>query len=232
MAGPANSTYDRTVLGVLMLDTGFPRPVGDIGNPGSFDHPVIYRRLPGAVVSRIVTNEPLPDYLVDLFLENARALENAGATVISTSCGFLFPLQDRLQAAVSVPVVTSALCLLPLLREKTGAATPIGILTFDAERLSPHHIPDDGPLAVEGLAHTDHLYRVIADDLADLDQAQAGSDVADAMQRLNARQPDLETVILECTNLPPYRRNIMKKNNFSVYDIHDAIKYLQNTHKM
>jgi len=232
MAGPANSARNQTVLGVLMLDTNFPRPMGDIGNPDSFNHPVIYRRLPGAVVSRIVTDEPLPNDLVALFVSHARALEDAGATVISTSCGFLFPLQDRLQAAVSVPVVTSALCLLPALREKMGADTPIGIVTFDAARLSPHHIPDDGPLVIEGLAYTDHLYRVIANDLADLDQAQAGSNLTDAIQRLNSREPDLKAVILECTNLPPYRRKILESKSFSVYDIHDAIKHLQNAHKL
>lgn len=232
MAGLTNSARDQTVLGVLMLDTNFPRPVGDIGNPESFDHPVIYRRLPGAVVSRIVTDEPLPDDLVTLFVNSARALEDAGATVISTSCGFLFPLQHRLQAAVSVRVVTSALCMLPALRQKLGADTPIGIVTFDAERLSPHHIPDDGPLVIEGLAHTDHLYRVIADDLADLDQAQAGSNVADALQRLESREPHLTAVILECTNLPPYRCNILQNTSFSIYDIHDAIKHLQNAHKL
>ncbi len=232
MTGPANSARDQTVLGVLMLDTNFPRLAGDIGNPDSFDHPVIYRRLPGAVVSRIVTDKPLPDDLADLFINNARTLENAGATVISTSCGFLFPLQARLQAAVSVPVITSALCLLPVLREKAGVDTPIGILTFDAERLSPHHIPDDGPLVIEGLAHTDHLFRVIADDLAELDQAQAGRNVADAIQRLKSRAPGLEAVILECTNLPPYRHKLMKNNGFSIYDIHDAIKHLQNAYKL
>lgn len=232
MASLANSARNQTVLGVLMLDTNFPRPVGDIGNPDSFDHRVIYRRLPGAVVSRIVTDQPLPDDLVELFISHARALEDAGATVISTSCGFLFPLQDRLQAAVGVPVVTSALCMLPALRAEAGADTPIGILTFDADRLSPHHIPDDGPLVIEGLATSDHLYRVIADDLAELDQTQAGSNVADAMQRLKFREPHLTTVVLECTNLPPYRHNIMKNNSFSVFDIHDSIKHLQNAYKM
>lgn len=232
MASPAKHAPGQTVLGVLMLDTNFPRPVGDIGNPDSFDHRVIYRRLPGAVVSRIVTDQPLPDDLVELFVNNARALEDAGATVISTSCGFLFPLQDRLQAAVGIPVVTSALCMLPALRKKMGADTPIGILTFDAGRLSPRHIPDDGPLVIEGLATSDHLYRVIADDLAELDQAQAGCNVADAIERLNSREPQLTAVVLECTNLPPYRHNIMKKNSFSVFDIRDAIKHLQNAHKM
>ncbi|WP_337660528.1 aspartate/glutamate racemase family protein [Anderseniella sp. Alg231-50] len=215
-----------------MLDTSFPRPVGDIGNPDSFNHPVIYRRLPGAVVSRIVTDEQLSDELVELFVSHARALEQAGATVISTSCGFLFPIQEKLQAAVSVPVITSALCLLPALREKVGENTPIGILTFDAERLAPHHIPDDGPVVVEGLAPSDHLYRVIAYDLSEMNHQQADNNVFHAMCRLKSREPHLAAVVLECTNLPPYRYTALKNNNFLIFDIHDAIKHLQNTYKL
>ena len=32
-------------LGVLMLETRFPRPLGDMGNPGTFAFPVRYRTL-------------------------------------------------------------------------------------------------------------------------------------------------------------------------------------------
>ncbi len=232
MTGHHTSTSHQTVLGVLMLDTNFPRPVGDIGNPDSFDHPVIYRRIPGAVVSAIVTGEPLPDDMIELFVGHARALEKAGATVISTSCGFLYPMQARLQASVGVKVVTSALCMLPTLRNNLGPHTPIGILTFDAERLSPHHIPDDGPVIIEGLAASDHLYRVIADDLVELDQEQARCNVNDAINRLKTRAPNLSAVIFECTNLPPYRDNAMENNRFSVFDIRDAINQIRNEDKM
>lgn len=232
MSRPMKHAIGQTVLGVLMLDTSFPRPVGDIGNPGSFDHPVIYRRLPGAAVSRIVTDQPLQDDLIELFVHHAKALEAAGATMITTSCGFLFPLQDRLQAEVGVPVVTSALCMVPVLRQKLGADTPIGILTFDAERLCRHHIPGDGPVVVEGLKASDHLYRVIADDLEELDEVEACANVSDAVSRLVSRESNLHVVVLECTNLPPYRAKILKNRTFSVFDIHDAIKYSQNEYKM
>ncbi len=232
MTGHNTSDSNQTVLGVLMLDTHFPRPVGDIGNPDSFNHPVIYSRIPGAVVSAIVTGDRLPDDLVELFVGHACALEKAGATVIATSCGFLYPVQARLQASVGVRVVTSALCMLPALRNKLGPDAPIGILTFDAARLSPHHIPDDGPVIIEGLVPSDHLFRVIADDLMELDQQQARRNVTDAIDRLKTREPQLSAVVLECTNLPPYRDNIMENNGFSIFDIHDAINHLQNDDKM
>ena len=232
MSGHSTADSNQTVLGVLMLDTHFPRPVGDIGNPDSFNHPVIYRRIPGAVVSAIVTGDALPDDLVELFVGHARALEKAGATVIATSCGFLYPMQARLQAAVGVRVVTSALCMLPALRRQVGPDTPVGILTFDAGRLSPHHIPDDGPVIIEGLAPSDHLYRVIADDLAELDQEQARRNVIGAIDRLKTREPHLSAVVLECTNLPPYRDNSMENNGFSILDIRDAINNMQIADKM
>ena len=219
---------DPTVLGVLMLDTSFPRPLGDIGNPDSFDHPVIYRRLPGAIVSRIVTDQALPEELVSTFIDQARSLENDGATLITTSCGFLFPLQSRIQTAVSVPVVTSALCMLPTLRQQTSANQPIGILTFDAARLSAHHIPDQGPVVIEGLSPGDHLYRVIADDLPQLDQAQASIDVTNALKRLLSRHGNLQAVVLECTNLPPYKSHLLKNRRLSIVDIHDALALLKN----
>ena len=217
---------EQTVLGVLMLDTRFPRPCGDIGNPGSFSHPVIHRRLPGAIVSRVVTDQPLPDELANRFADAARGLERDGATLITTSCGFLYPLQDRLQAAVSVPVVTSALCLLPELRRQTAAGQPIGILTFDSAQLSAHHIPDAGPVVIEGLDPDDHLYRVIAGDLPRLDQAIARMNAADALHRLLSRHDQLQAVILECTNLPPYKRDLSAVCHVPIFDIHDALNQL------
>ena len=40
------------MLGVLMLDTRFPRVVGDIGNPLTFDFPVRYEVVRGASPKR------------------------------------------------------------------------------------------------------------------------------------------------------------------------------------
>lgn len=232
MRQPSRRNPDQTVLGVLMLDTSFPRPPGDIGNPDSFDHPVIYRRMPGAIVSRIVTDQPLPEELVSEFVDQARTLEKDGATLITTSCGFLFPLQSRLQVAVGVPVVTSALCMLPTLRRQTTANQPIGILTFDAARLATHHLPDQGPVVIEGLNPSDHLYKVIADDLPQLDQAQASIDVANALERLLSRNDKLQAVVLECTNLPPYKIQLLKDRRLSLFDIHDALDHLKNRSNM
>ena len=41
-------------VGVLVLDTKFPRVPGDIGNASTFDFPVRYHRVSGASSARVV----------------------------------------------------------------------------------------------------------------------------------------------------------------------------------
>ncbi|SLN58986.1 aspartate/glutamate racemase family protein [Oceanibacterium hippocampi] len=207
--GPAGT------VGIVMLDTAFPRPAGDIGNPASFDGPVRLARVPGAAVGRVVVDEAIDEGLASDLLAAALRLEAEEAcAVIATSCGFLAPLQTRFQAALRVPFLSSALLWLPMLGAQYGGDAPLGILTFDADRLGRRHVPGgnlDG-LAIEGLPKTGELYRVIAEDRPALDEEKAAADVALATGRLLGRAPGCRAIILECTNLAPYRAAI--RNHF------------------
>ena len=53
---PVNAAPHGGFLGVLMLDTRFPRPLGDIGHPQSFGVPVRQRVVAGAWPSSVVTS--------------------------------------------------------------------------------------------------------------------------------------------------------------------------------
>ena len=81
-------------VGILLLDTHFPRIPGDIGNPATFDFPVRYHRVAGASAEQVVRGAR--DELLPLFVEGARVLKREGARAISTSCGFLARFQDRM----------------------------------------------------------------------------------------------------------------------------------------
>ena len=216
-------TEGQNPIGVLMLDTNFPRPIGDIGNPATFAGTVIYSRIPSATVARVVTAQPLPADLRATFRAEALELVKGGAGLITTSCGFLSVLQNELSASLPVPVVTSALCLLPRLRARLGASSTIGIVTFDAGRLTHVHIPDPGPFVVQGLARDGELYNVIVKDRAKLDLAKAELETTAAVGRLLDKAPDAKAIVLECTNLPPYRPAIERMTDIPVYDIRDAI---------
>ena len=104
----------ESFLGVLMLDTRFPRAIGDVGNPKSFAMPVRHRVVAGASPQRVVgEGDPA---LLQPFIDAARQLVDDGARAITTSCGFLVLFQQALQTALPVPVWTSSLLKLPELQ--------------------------------------------------------------------------------------------------------------------
>lgn len=204
----------RGFLGVLTLDTRFPRLPGDIGNPMSFSVPTLTR----------VVRDTLPQDAVqsaagqleaDLFTPFSRAmreLEAMGAAAITTSCGFLVLMQERLQAQANVPVVTSSLLMLPALLEKHPR---IGVLTISAANLGEDYLAAAGVPAsrmgdvlVEGVDPQGHFAQAFLGNRPGMDFARVRRDVLDAAKRLRERDRDLTDVVLECTNMPPYARGI------------------------
>ena len=213
-------------LGVLMLDNRFPRPVGDIGNSGTFPFEVIYRKVAGARVERVVTGQGLAPDLLQEFKAHARELELQACDLITTGCGFLLPHQRDLAAEVSVPVVTSSLCILPYLRALSPPGQAIGILTYNSSKLNETIGPERGEgLVIEGIEGGAELHKVIAEDRDTLDVEAARADVRAAAENLKARAGKLSAVVLECTNLPPYRDIIDATFDCPVYDIRDLVHW-------
>jgi hypothetical protein len=194
-----------TQLGVLMLDTRFPRVPGDIGNPATFDFPAKYVVVRGASPQRVVRERD--PALLQPFIDAAHGLVRDGATAITTSCGFLVTFQDDLQAALPVPVWTSSLLLLAELRHA-------GVVTVDAASLQL-----GATTPVEGITPGCAFQRTLLDDLPTLDTDDARRQVVAAAERLVARHPALTDVVLECTNMPPYAEAVRRATGRRVHDI-------------
>ena len=216
-------------LGVVLLNTRFPRLAGDIGNPETFPFPVVYRRVEAATVAAVVSEGAVAEEAALALVAAAKALaKDDSVSLIATSCGFLGALQERLQEAVRVPVIASAFALLPFLRQVYGEAATIGVLTFDARRLSAAHFGpwSDAGTLVEGIEGGRELHRVIAGDLPTLDREAAEAEVCAAGKRLLARGPEVAAILLECTNLSPYRRALAAATGRPVYDLNQAIGWI------
>jgi hypothetical protein len=203
-------------LGILMLDTRFPRPVGDVGNAETFTRagiPVRFATVPGASPQRIVRERD--PQLLQPFVDAARQLEREGAALLSTSCGFLAAWQPLLARAVSIPVITSSLL------QARRFASP-GILTIDAASLDPAVLEDAGVppgTPVQGVAPGSEFHRRILSDDETMDLRQAEADVVSAARELVRRHPGVTDVVLECTNMPPYREAIARATDRRVHDI-------------
>lgn len=201
-------------LGILMLQTRFPRPPGDIGHPASFAVPTRRLVVEGATPGGVVRDAAhlRASGLVERFVAGARQLEAQGAAAITTSCGFLVLFQRELQEAVGVPVVASSLSMLPPL---LAAGRRAGVLTVSAQRLGPAYLEAAGvpvdrlaAIPVQGIAPDSVFATTLLGDRPEWDAARAAADVVDAALRLRRRAPELDTLVLECTNLPPYAAQI------------------------
>lgn len=205
------------VLGILMLQTRFPRPTGDIGHPDTFAFPVRRRIVGGATPLRVVRSDD-PSLCLP-FIDAARQLVAQGCAAITTSCGFLARWQPELQAAVPVPLWSSALLQLA---EAQAAGRRCGVITIEAASLQPAHfegVGADPATPVEGITPGSALHRTLLQDLPTLDEADAQAQVLAAAQRLRARHPGLDTLVLECTNLPPYAPALRAATGLQVLDV-------------
>jgi Asp/Glu/hydantoin racemase len=204
-------------LGLLMLQTRFPRPLGDIGHPETFSFDVRRRVVQGATPQRVVrSGDPAG---LQPFIDAAEPLVAEGCTAIATSCGFLARWQRELQAALPVPVWSSALLQLA---EQQARGRRCGVITLDAASLGAAHfagVGADPATPVEGITPGSALHRTLLQDLAALDEADAQMQVLAAARRLLARAPGLDTLVLECTNLPPYAPALHTATGLPVLDV-------------
>jgi len=224
-------------LGVVMLDTRFPRPPGDVGHPEAFGVPVRQHVVRGAWPDTIVQTAAglRAAGVAPAFVRAVQALEAEGARAITTSCGFLVLLQAELQAAARVPVRTSSLLQLPAL---LASERKVGVLTISAAALGPEHlqaagVPAErlGDVVVQGVEPGGEFVTSILGNRETLDMEKAGRDVVDAALALKRREPSLNTVVLECTNLPPYRQAIEAATGLKTWALTDDDRLLSWSHR-
>lgn len=209
-------------LGILMLNTRFPRVLGDIGNPETFPYPVRHRVIELATVGRIVSVDGPSGPIMDAFVAAAHDLAAEGASCLTTSCGFMAIAQKELAGRSPVPVLASSLCQIPLVQSTLPAGKRVGVLTIDSRSLTAAHFVGVGAptdLPIEGVERGAELAPVIQEDRTTLDVEKAEADVIDAGRRLVAKAPDVGAIVLECTNMAPYSRALARAVRRPVYDI-------------
>ncbi|HEX9550563.1 MAG TPA: aspartate/glutamate racemase family protein [Candidatus Limnocylindrales bacterium] len=210
-------------LGVLMLDTIFPRPVGDVGNAATWPFPVRFRVVPGATSGYVVKR---PDSaLRDQFVDAARELEQEGVPMITTSCGFLAQFQPQLAAAVSVPVLSSSLLQVPLVARMIGPDRSVGILTMSEPHLTEAQFEGVGfrssdlRIVVGGMAPESTFAQTYLEGRAEADGEVLEAELVSLAARVVDRSPDVGAFVLECTNFPPYAPAIRRALGRPVFDL-------------
>ncbi len=215
-------------IGILMLETRFPRIPGDIGHAQTWPFPVHYRVVSGATPDKVVRGDPRA--LLDDFIREGRALVAMGCDIITTNCGFLVLLQSELRAALGVPVATSALMQVPMVEALLPPGQRAGVLTISRESLTPGHFRAAGMVPdcpVEGTDQGREFSRVILNDALEMNVNLARQDLLAAAQRLTRRHADVGAIVLECTNMVPFAADIRRQTGLPVWSVLSLVKWLQ-----
>ena len=224
MIETGGKTVFGATLGILMLDTQFPRIPGDIGNALTWPFPVQYRIVRGASPDQAVRGDA--EALSAPFIAAGRDLVAHGCDGVATNCGFLVPLQDHMSAALGVPVASSSLMQVPMVRRMLPPGRRVGIVTISRATLTAKHLRAAGIAEDTPVAGTDdgrEFTQKILSDARDIDFAAARADVIDAALRLRRAAPDLGAIVLECTNMVPYAADVRRATGLPVFSIYSYL---------
>lgn len=218
----------KASVGILMLETQFPRILGDLGNVNSWDFPVLYKIVQGASASAALSSDS--SELLAPFIAAGKELVVQGADGITTSCGFLSLFQNELSTALGVPVATSSLMQVPWVQALLSPGKRVGVLTVHAKNLSAEHLiaagaPLDTPVA--GTENGEEFTRVILADEPTMNIELSRQDNIQAAQYLVANHKNIGAIVLECTNMVPYAADIQATTGLPVFSINTFINWFQ-----
>lgn len=221
-----------TMIGIIVLDTGFMRLPGDVAHADTWPFPVQFRIVRGVSPRDVIEGDPRQ--ALDIFREAIDDLASLGCTAITTSCGFLAAVQEELTQSSPVPFLSSALLQLPIVARILPSGQVPGLIVSDANALSLRHFQGMGAnpdLPIGILPHDGPLLRNMRENALHIDhegQAAQAADVIDTVDRLLLQHPEVGALVFECANLPPYSAAIRRRFKLPVFDIVTLIHWTRH----
>lgn len=218
--------YYDVPFGIICLESWFPKPIGHVRNPRSFDFPIVMKVINGVDVPRMVYGK---DKEIEKIIVNAACeLEKEGVKAIAGSCGFMARYQEAVTKAVKIPVVLSSLIQLPIVRLMHGQKAIIGVLTASSQSLSQEYFGgrDSGTIHIQGMENSQEFRETILENKRnDFNMDVLKDEIMSAAYNFSERQK-LDALILECTDLSAFAKSVQEKIKIPVYDLNGVIKYV------
>jgi hypothetical protein len=217
---PRAESYGHEI-GVLLLDVNQPFVPGDVGNASTWDHPVLYRTVPGCDIDRLIRQgDPA---LEEAVVETAKDLEAQGVRGITSNCGFMLRHQDAVARAVRVPVFLSSLLQVPLMLTAFAGRRPVGVMTASQGSLTPEllrlaHVDPEAPVIAYGMDRYPSFDAPFMQDSGVVDTDRLAADIAELARTMLAEQPEMCAILLECADLTPYGRVVQDATGLPVFD--------------
>ncbi|HWL06820.1 MAG TPA: hypothetical protein VNQ76_00240, partial [Planctomicrobium sp.] len=229
----------RAFLGILCWEEqGCPRGlvqleemIGNSTNPATYSFPVRFERVPGANLQSVVLSPN--QQVLHAMIESANRLVDQGAKAITTSCGFNAIFQKELANVLGVPVFTSSLLQIPLIRAMLGTDSRILVITASSVSLTETHfsavgVTDLEGIVVAGLEQNREWRKIFEAPQVEINIERFRDDLIElATSFANDHQAD--ALLLECTDLPPFAEDIRKATRLPVFDFVSLVKFVDKS---
>ncbi len=226
---PGQVSYGESI-GILLLDSEAPYIPGDVANATTYDFPVRFQRVPGLTVEKIMKHDIS---LLQAVRNAAESLKAEGVRAITSDCGFMALYQEELVEKLDLPVFLSSLLQIPFMKNLTPKHSKIGIITANKNSLTPEilalcegDIP--GRIVIEGLEKAPFFSSAFLKEEGVLNTAEVEKEVVRAAKKLQKNHPDMRSILLECSVLPPYASAVQKATGLPVFDFLTMIRYMHS----
>ena len=227
------SIYGPTV-GILQLPANIPMMPGDMGNPTTFDFPVLYEWIEEIDPFWVLADKPHPVVLKKI-IAACKRLTLQGVSSIIGNCGFFANYQPEVAESLDpgVQFFNGSLMQLPMLLTSVGSNKKVGVLTASKKLLMP------SPALKNSGVSTEDMKRVVVYGNEDGEQMKritglTGSfnpkalekELVDLATRMMKEHPDVGAMLLECTEFPPFAHAIQNAIRRSVWDFTTMTEFM------
>ena len=212
----------RPPLGILMLEGKMADVPGCMACEATFPYPVVRKVVRG---SKTPLSAEEAWAMLPLYVDAARDMEQEGVAAITANCGLIALMQKELAATVRVPVVTSALLMVPDLHRLVGGRR-IGILTFFTHAVGERNYNASGwsshdiPVALGGVGDSEAWLTFLRTKEVPAElREQMTADLLAVVRGMLDEHPDIGAFVSECTMLPACLQAIREEVGVPVYDV-------------
>ncbi|CAK9019256.1 unnamed protein product [Durusdinium trenchii] len=223
----------KPALGMLLLD-GKERPSGRHGSfdhPGSFDYEVKQEVVKG-LTAEVCQLGSLTEELEKNLAESIAALEAAGASVICGDTGAMMVFQHVARKKTKLPVILSALHLLPTVTGSHSHDAQVAVFT---EHRGALEVMKKLVHEEYGIDLEDSRYIIVdcteIPGFATHDDAEMEAGLVARAQRVLQEHPEVRAFLLESTRLPRHLAHAVRKATARpVFDAHLLCDFYIDSH--
>lgn len=219
-------------IGIIYIDdVYYPMVPGNIVNGYTFPFPVRLKAVTGLDVPKLFQ---AGDEVFDQIMEACLELEKEGCRAISSACGFFGNYQDKVAAAMNLPIGISSLVQLPWIATLLKPVQKIGVLTADKSSLTDKLLracsisPELQERLIVMDLRNEPEFSCILEGRGEFDNEIVRQEVVSKAKEILEMEPDTGAILLECSDMPPYAYAVAAATCLPVFDFTTLIKWMHS----